>query len=141
MRAEHGKQVKVQFTGRLEDGRIFLEAPAEKPLEFTLGEGNIIPGFAEAVAGMEPGEEKTVQVPPEKGFGEYDAQKLISFKRGQFASQAAIAPGAEVAVKDVAGQEHVGRVDSFTNESVTVDMNHPLAGKKLEFDIRLQAVA
>lgn len=141
MRAENGKQVKVQFVGRLGDGTVFGEAPADRPLQFTLGREKIIPGFAEAVQGMEPGEGKTVQVPPEKGFGNYDPDKLISFKREQFKDAASLKQGAEVVVKDNTGQEFVGRVDSFTNEAVTLDMNHPLAGQQLNFEIRLQEVA
>jgi peptidylprolyl isomerase len=141
MRAENGKRVKVQFTGRLEDGTVFLETTAEKPLEFTLGQEGIISGFVEAVNGMEPGQEKTVHVSPEKGFGKYDVDKLVSFKRGEFAESDPIKRGAEVLVKDVNGREYAGRIDSFTDESITLDMNHPLAGKELEFDIRLQEVA
>jgi len=140
MRAENGKRVKVQFVGRLEDGTVFGEGTAEKPLEFTLGKEAVIPGFAEAVRGMEPGQSKTVELPPEKGFGKYDPDKLILFKRRQFATREPISQGMEVPVKDTAGNEHLGRVDSFTDESVKLDLNHPLAGRPLKFEICLQEV-
>lgn len=141
MRAENGNRVKVQFVGRLDNGTVFGETSAEKPLEFTLGQDEVIPGFVEAVRGMEPGQSKTVQVPPEKGFGQYDPEKLIQFNRGHFAKREPIIQGMEVVLKDKAGREHVGRVGSFSDESVTLDLNHPLAGQKLQFDIHLQAVA
>jgi len=140
MRAEDGKRVKVQFVGRLEDGTVFGQGTAEKPLEFTLGEEAIIPGFVEAVRGMEPGQSKTVEVPPEKAFGKYDPDKLIQFKRGRFAKREPISEGMEVPVKDSAGNEHIGRIDSFTDESVKLDLNHPLAGRPLKFEIRLQEI-
>jgi len=90
---------------------------------------------------MEPGQSKTVQVPPEKGFGQYDPKKLIQFNRRQFAGREPLSQGMEVLVKDTAGNDHVGRVESFTKESVKLDLNHPLAGQRLEFKIRLQEVA
>ena len=141
MRAENGNRVKVQFVGRLGDGTVFGEAPAEKPLEFTLGKDGIIPGFVEAVQGMEPGQKKPVQVPPEKGFGEYSSDRLLQFQRSQFAKREPLSEGMELVVEDTTGREYAGRIDSFTDESVTLDMNHPLAGQPLEFEIRLQEVA
>lgn len=141
MKAETGKRVKVQFVGKLEDGTIFGEAPAEKPLEFTLGKEGVIPGFVEALNGMEPGEKKTVHVTPEKGFGTRDADKIINFKRSQLAKREPIAEGARVVVEDVSGREYVGRVESLTDDLVTVDLNHPLAGLALDFEIGLQEVA
>jgi len=140
MRAEDGKRVKVQFVGRLEDGAVFAERTAEKPLEFTLGEEPIIPGFVEAVRGMKPGQSKTVEVPPEKGFGKYDPDKLIEFGRGKFAKREPISQGMEVAVEDPVGKTHIARIDSFTDQSVKLDLNHPLAGQPLKFEIRLQDV-
>ena len=141
MRAEKGKRVKVQFVGRLEDGTVFSEAPAEKPLDFVLGNEGVIPGFVEALCGMEPGEKKTVHVEPDQGFGQHDPEKLVNLKRSQLAGREPLTPGTKLVVQDAAGREHVGRVNSLTDESVTLDMNHPLAGKPLEFEISLQEVA
>jgi peptidylprolyl isomerase len=141
MRAENGNRVKVQFVGRLEDGTVFGESPLEKPLEFTLGKDQIIPGFVEAVRGMEPGQKKTVQVEPEDGFGTYDPEKLIQFQRSQFAKREPISRGMKIEVKDATGHQFVGQVNTITESSVTLDLNHPLAGQKLEFDIQLQEVA
>ena len=141
MKADNGSRVKVQFIGRLEDGTVFGESPVEKPLEFTLGKDQLIAGFVEAVRGMEPGQKKTVQVTPEDGFGNYDPDKLIRFERTQFAKREPISRGMKIEVKDTKGQKFVGQVNSLTDTSVTLDLNHPLAGQKLEFDIQLQEVA
>lgn len=141
MKAENGNKVKVQFVGRLEDGTVFGESPAGKPLEFTLGKDQIIPGFVEAVRGMEPGEEKRVEVDPEDGFGQYDPHKLINLKREMLAKNEPIEAGMKIAVEDTAGHQFVGRVNSFSDQSVTLDLNHPLAGERLKFEIQLQAVA
>lgn len=141
MKAENGKRVKVQFTGRLEDGTVFGESPAEKPLEFTVGTDQLIPGFVQAVCGMEPGQQKSVQVEPEDGFGKYDPDKLISFKREQLAKREPITAGMKIAVEDGAGHRFVGRVNSLTDKSVVLDLNHPLAGERLQFDIRVHGVA
>ena len=141
MKAEKGKRVKVQFVGRLDDGTVFGESPATKPLEFVLGKEPLIPGFVEAVMGMEPGEAKHVEVEPEDGFGQYDPDKLINFKRETLAKNEPIIAGMKIAVEDTAGHQFTGRVDSFTDQSVTLDLNHPLAGEHLKFDIQVQAVA
>lgn len=141
MKVENGKKVKVQFVGRLEDGTVFGESPVEKPLEFTVGKDQLIPGFVQAVCGMEPGEKKSVQVEPEDGFGSYDPGKLVNFKREQLARNEPITAGMEIALEDVAGHQFVGRVSSFTDQAVTLDLNHPLAGERLKFDIQLQEVA
>jgi len=140
MQAKDGKKVKVQFIGRLDDGRVFSQTTADHPLEFTLGQTNLIAGFVEAIRGMEAGERKSVEVPAGNAFGEYDPGKLMSFKRTQFAKREPVKAGMEVPLEDVNGQKFTARVDSFSEESVTLDLNHPLAGKALKFDIELQEV-
>ena len=141
MRAENGKHVKVQFVGRLEDGTVFGESSLEKPLEFTLGKEQLIPGFVEAVVGMEPGEKKSVKVPPEDGFGDYDPQKKVEFERSRFSQMEPLSTGMKVGLADANGKEFVGRVETCNDLTVTVDLNHPLAGQPLQFDIQVQEVA
>ena len=140
MKAQNGKRVKVQYVGRLEDGTVFGQSTPERPLEFTLGKDHLISGFEDALQGMEPGQEKTVDVPPEKGFGPYDPQKKVDLERNRFASIEPLQAGMKVDLKDSAGHDLTGRVDSISEGSVTLDLNHPLAGRPLKFDIRLQEV-
>ena len=140
MQAQLGNRVKVQFVGKLEDGTVFSEAVPEKPLEFTLGQEEIIPGFEEAIQGMEPGQNKIVRIPPEKGFGAYDPEKLVQMQRNRLAKNEPLKTGMKIGLKDSSGREFVGRVDALTATAVTLDLNHPLAGKQLQFDIRLQQV-
>ena len=140
MAAENGNRVKVQFVGKLKDGTVFGKSAPERPLEFTLGKDGLIQGFDEAVCGMEPGQEKTIEIPPEKGFGQYDPEKLLQLDRGRLAEREPLSTGMKVGVKDAQGNEFVGRVNVLTNSSVTLDLNHPLAGQSLQFDIRLQEI-
>ena len=141
MRAENGKRVKVQFVGRLDDGRVFSRTTEEKPLEFTIGVDQLIPGFVDAILGMEPGQQKTVEIPAPSAFGEYDPGKLLSFNRTQFTKREPLATGMEVDLEDVDGKKFTARVDSLSEGAVTLDMNHPLAGHQLKFDIQVQEVA
>lgn len=141
MHAQTGKRAKIEFTGRTPDGAVFAEAPANHPLEFTLGQGEVLVGFEEAVLEMEPGEHKTVSVPPEKAFGPYDDQKEVKLAREQLQTDVTLEVGREVQVQDSQGKAAKALIKAVDDASVTLDLNHPLAGKTLEFDIRLVEVA
>lgn len=141
MRAENGNKVKVTYVGHLEDGTVFAEAPANKPFEFVLGQGDVIQGFEEAVQGMAPGEEKTIQVPPERAFGFRQEAKVIPIKREQFPTEEPLTVGARVLVTDPSGARFPARVEAFDDTTVTLDLNHPLAGRRLEFRLQLLEVS
>ena len=81
--AKLGDTVKVHYTGKLDDGSVFDTSLDREPLEFTIGDGQIIPGFENAVVGMEPGEKKTVRIPAEEGFGPYYEEMIIEIGRDQ----------------------------------------------------------
>lgn len=140
MKAQNGNRVKVQFVGRLEDGTVFGESAPERPLEFTLGQDHLIAGFEEALQGMEPGQEKNFEVPPEKGFGSYDPRKKLDFERNRFAEIEPLKTGMKVDLQDSNGREVIARVESISPNSVTLDLNHPLAGQPLKFSVLLQEV-
>lgn len=141
MRAEKGNKVKVTYVGHLEDGTVFAEAPANAPFEFVLGQGDIIQGFEEAVEGMAPGEEKTVQVPAERAFGPREEARVIPIRRDQFPTETELVVGARVLVTDPSGTRFPARVEAFDDTTVTLDLNHPLAGRALEFRLQLLEVA
>jgi hypothetical protein len=82
--AKHGDTVKVHYTGKLEDGTIFDTSINRDPLQFTIGEGQIIPGFEQAVVGMNPGESKTTKVPADKAYGSHHKEKVLLARRNQF---------------------------------------------------------
>jgi len=137
MKATNGHKVKVEFTGKLEDGTVFGEASRTRPLEFSMGDRHIIRGFAEAVEGMEPGESKEVRVPPEKAFGSFDATKLMTLLRECFPQNEPICAGMQMNVRDGRGGLLPARVESVTDATITLDFNHPLAGQPLMFHIHV----
>ena len=140
MKATKGSKVKVEFTGHLEDGTVFGESKGDQPLDFVVGQSEVIPGFEEAVLGMEPGESKEVVVPPEKGFGAFDSGKVTTLDRGQLENDEQVGPGMQLNVRDQQGAVHSARVDSVTDSTVTLDFNHPLAGQTLKFNIHMVEV-
>lgn len=138
--AKPGNKVKVELTGRLQDGTVFESAPSEKPLEFTLGQGEIIAGVEEAVVGMAVGESKSTVVPADKAFGQHDERRVISVSRDLFPDEQTPEVGQQVALHRTDGKVIPGTVESIAAATVTVDCNHPLAGKELNFDLKLLEV-
>jgi peptidylprolyl isomerase len=132
-----GDTVRVHYTGTLEDGTQFDSSRGADPLEFAMGQGQLIAGFEMAVAGLEPGESVTVTLAPEEAYGESDAEMVQEVPRRMMPEGVELEPGMVLQ-----GQSDEGQVDNFTivsltEETVTLDANHPLAGKSLTFDIEL----
>ena len=135
--AKIGDTVKVHYTGKLGTGVIFDTSEGCDPLEFEVGSGSFIPGFEEAVVGMSPGESKTVQIPPEKGYGHYRDDRAITLDKKDFPSDLAPVEGMslEICISD---DTYVpAQVTHVTETTVTLDANHPLVEQKLYFDIKL----
>lgn len=135
-RAQAGDTVRVHYTGSLDDGSVFDSSRGRDPLEFTLGEGRVIAGFDEAVTGMSPGEERTVTVPADHAYGGRREELVFAVPRGQFPDEMEPAVGLEVQLSQ-GGQRAVARIAEVSDETVTLDANHPLAGKDLTFDLEL----
>jgi peptidylprolyl isomerase len=138
--AKPGNRVKVEFVGTLPDGTVFGQATAAKPLEFTLGKGEIISGFEEAVVGMKPGQAVTTDIPAEKAFGPKDGAKTVAIGRDRFPTDFEPEVGKRIGVRRPGGDTVPATVQEITDDSVQVDLNHPLAGQNLHFDIRLLEV-
>jgi peptidylprolyl isomerase len=139
--ARPGSRVKVEFVGTLPDGTVFGQATATQPLEFTLGKGEIIAGFEEAVVGMEPGQAKTADIPAEKAFGLKDEKKSVAIARDRFPAEVEPEVGKKIGVRQPGGDPIPATVQEVTDRAVRVDLNHPLAGQDLHFDIRLIEVS
>jgi len=135
--AKNGDKVKVQYTGKLEDGTVFSSSTREEPLQFTIGEGHIIPGFEQAVIGMNPGESKTVQITPEDAYGPRLDELIVVVGREQLPEKMNPALGERLQIRQTDGQTIDVTVTDVSPSSVTLDANHPLAGRDLTFDIRL----
>lgn len=135
--AKHGDTVRVHYTGKLADGTVFDSSVDRDPLEFTLGEGRLIPGFEQAVIGMNPGESKTAEIPAEQAFGPYREEMVIEIDRDQFPADMKPEIGQRLQMKQSNGRIILIRVVEVSESEVTLDANHPLAGKDLTFDIHL----
>lgn len=135
--AKIGDIVKVHFICKLEDGTLFDSSIEKEPLTFTIGEGQVMQGLEQAVIGMVQGESKTVKIPADKAFGPYLAEKVHVIGREQFPENLQPVVGIKFEIKQEDGTTNVVRVTDVSESSVTLDTNHPLAGKDLSFDIEL----
>ena len=135
--AKNGDRVRVHYTGRLEDGQVFDSSQGGDPLEFTVGAGEVIPGFDEAVRGLRPGESRSVEIEPEDAYGPRREQLVASIERerAQFPVEPQLGMNLLLPLQD--GNQLEVVVTSVTDTHVTIDGNHPLAGRKLLFDIEL----
>jgi peptidylprolyl isomerase len=134
--AKHGDTVRVEYRGELQDGSVF-DASDREPLQFTIGVGQVIPGFEEAVVGMNPGDSKTTELPAEKAFGPYQEDMVAVLDKSQFAGHVEPTVGQRLQIPQPDGPPIDVTVTEVTESEVTVDANHPLAGEDLTFDIEL----
>jgi peptidylprolyl isomerase len=135
--AKYGDTVKVHYTGKLEDGTVFDSSIDCDPLQFTIGEGQVIPGFEQAVVGMNLGESKTVTIPMDKAYGPYREEMVAVVERNKFPEHMQLEGGQQLQIRQDDGQIIFVLVIDVSESSVTLDANHPLAGEDLTFDIQL----
>lgn len=135
--AQSGDTVKVHFTGKLKDGTVIDSSREREPLEIKIGEGRFIPGFEEAIVGMEPGSEKTAEVKAENAFGEFRNELVMEIPRTEFQSGVDLEVGQKFKANDPQRGSVVVTIVDLNEETATIDANHELAGKDLVFDIEL----
>lgn len=136
--AKQGDTVRVHYRGKLQDGSVFDETFDRKPLRFTIGGGQLIPGFEEAVVGMKPGDSKTTEVPVEKAFGPHLEERVVEVPKNKFTRwNPEPVVGERVAIPQTDGSPIDVIVTEVTESKVTVDFNHPFAGQDLTIDIKL----
>jgi peptidylprolyl isomerase len=141
MAVQTGDTVKVNYTGRLLDGTVFDSSEGRGPLQFTVGEGNLIKDFETAVLGMSPGDTKTVQIEAGNAYGPRQDGLVFVIPRAQIPEGLDPQLNQPYQLQGSDGQTLAVLVTDAGEESVTFDGNHPLAGKDLEFDIELVEVA
>jgi peptidylprolyl isomerase len=135
--AKTGDKVTVHFTGKLNDGKVFDSSREQDPIEFVVGQKAVIAGLDNAVAGMAPGEQKTVQVPSAQAYGPHLKELLVEFPRDRIPENFFPEVGQRLQVRTSDGRTMPAVVVDANDAAVTVDANHPLAGKDLTFDIEL----
>lgn len=136
---KHGDTVFVHYTGTLEDGTVFSNSEENDPLEFVIGDGTVLEGFEEALIGMSPGETKTVTFGFEKGYGPRYDDLVREIPRSDLPADLDPHEGDYM---DITQEDHefVAVVLETTEDSITLDANHPLAGQTLNFDIKLESI-
>ncbi|PKD44906.1 FKBP-type peptidyl-prolyl cis-trans isomerase [Rhodohalobacter barkolensis] len=136
-----GDTVKVHYTGTLKDGTVFDTSAEREPLEFTLGQGQLIPGFEKAVQGLAEGDSTEVDIPSEEAYGESREDLVISVPKDQLPDDVEPQVGMQLQVNQQDGQPIPVRITEVGEENLTLDANHPLAGQDLKFEIELVEIA
>jgi peptidylprolyl isomerase len=137
--AQTGDTVRIHYTGRLDDGQVFDSSEGHEPLEFTLGAGQVIPGFDQAVEGMTEGEEKRVTISAEEAYGPHREEMVLTVDRDELPEGVDPEVGQQYQMSQ-AGQTFVVTVTDVTEAAIELDANHPLAGRDLTFDLQLVGV-
>lgn len=134
-----GSQVKFHFTLHV-DGRIVEATDRAEPFEYVQGSGRLIPGLEQALAGMQEGEKKSITIAPDQAFGTHSPEAIHRVTREQFTNAESLSVGDPVQGR-MEGRPFRATVTAMDDEAVTLDFNHPFAGKTLEFDIEIVEVA
>jgi len=132
-----GDSVKIHYNGRLTDGSEFDSSAGNEPLSFTLGDGEVIAGFDEAVLGMAVGESKTVTIPAEQAYGPLLPDMVARVARADLPEDLELTLGTQMEVSQEDGSTFLVMITELSDAFVTLDANHPLAGKDLVFDLHL----
>jgi peptidylprolyl isomerase len=137
-KAQNGDNVRVHFSAYFDDGTQFATTIGENPIELTIGDRKLIECFEQSVIGMAEGEKKTVRIEPSQAMGERRPELVYKFPREAVPEQHAdLKVGSKTEVDDDNGNPIAGKITHLTDQEVTVDTNHPLAGKALVFNIEL----
>ena len=129
--------VKVNYTGKLSTGQIFDSSEGKEPIEFTLGQGQLIPGFEKGLIDMRLNEKKTITIAKEEAYGEINKDLIQEVKKTELPQDMEPAVGMGLVSKSPDGQEMNLMVVEVKEESIVIDGNHPLAGKDLIFDLEV----
>ena len=135
-----GTCVHLNFALRLDDGEEVDSNFDRDPVSFTVGDGSLLPGFERRLFGLLPGEREQFTVPPEDAFGQHNPQNVQRVDRDQFEDGIELEQGLVYSFADAAGGELPGVIVAFDDAEVTVDFNHPLAGRTLVFDVQIHRV-
>ena len=133
-----GIKVKIHYTGTLNDGKIFDSSEGREPLEFTIGNNQVIKGFEDGIKGMKLNDEKTIKIKAKDAYGERDERMVASVPRDKFPPE--VHAGGTLLLKGPNGERLPAVVKEVKDNIVVIDMNHPLAGKELNFKIKVVGI-
>lgn len=136
-KAKEGDEVKVHYTGKLDNGMTFDTSVDRSPLEFTIGKGMLLPGFESAVIGLEPGETKNIQIPAEEAYGTREDGLIGEIPRDRLPDDLNPQVGMKLQMKRPDGETLIVTITDLDDTQITVDANHHLAGEDLHFKIEL----
>ncbi|HJX30387.1 MAG TPA: peptidylprolyl isomerase [Thermodesulfobacteriota bacterium] len=139
--AKNGDKVKVHFTGKLKSGKVFDSSKDSKPLEFTIGAGEMMPGFEKEIIGMTNGDIKTFTVLPEEAYGSRREELVATVEKNHFPSDITPTIGQPLQITVPDGEVLDLLITSIDGDMVTIDANHPLAGEALLFEVELVGIA
>lgn len=137
---KNGDTVRLHYKGTLNDGTLFDSSEGRSPLEFTAGEGQVIPGFDAAVLGMTAGQSKTFNIPADQAYGDKRDDMIITINRDDIPEDITLEIGLQLAMSDGGGNQIPVQIIDITEDAVTLDGNHPLAGQDLNFEITIVEV-
>ncbi|MGH1485095.1 MAG: FKBP-type peptidyl-prolyl cis-trans isomerase [Cellvibrionaceae bacterium] len=135
-----GTEVTLHFSLRLKSGEVVDSTFEKEPATFTVGDGNLLEGFERALFGLTAGAKEKFTINPEQGFGQANPNNIQNFPRDQFDDDISLEEGLMLSFADAQNAELPGVVTTFDDESVTIDFNHPLAGKDIEFEVEIISV-
>jgi peptidylprolyl isomerase len=141
MEVQKGSKVKVHYTGTLEDGKVFDSSEGKDPLEFIAGVGMMIKGFDNAVIGMEEGEDKEIDVPSAEAYGEYREELIQEVPKEALKGDFDPKEGQQLMLKGPDGRQMIATIKKIGEEKMTLDLNHPLAGKDLHFKLKIEGIS
>ena len=139
-KAKEGDKVKVHYKGSFKDGKVFDSSEGKDPLEFTIGQKMVVPGFENAVVGMASGEKKKISIQPKEAYGEYKEDLVATVDRSEIPDDIKPELGMMLKVKPEPGRPTAVTVKEFNEKTLTLDGNHPFAGKELTFELNLVSI-
>ncbi|MCF8130679.1 MAG: peptidylprolyl isomerase [Deltaproteobacteria bacterium] len=139
--AKEGDTVKIHYTGKLENGETFDSSKDREPLQFKMGGGQVIPGFEKGIDGMEVGQSKDITIPPEEAYGAKNEELVFEIERNKLPDHITPDVGMPLQMTQENGQPVNVVITALTDETITIDANHPLADKTLNFSIELVEIS
>jgi len=136
LKVDDGQVVSLDYVLRV-DGKVIDSSEAGKPLQFIQGMGHIIPGLEHELYDMQIGENKKVVVLAKDGYGELDTEAFMDVPRAAFPTDVPLEKGTELELREQSGHTMLARIDTISADNIRLDMNHPLAGKELHFDVKI----